>query len=186
MRHSEIQRLLPEIFRRTIVPGTPLSALLEVMELLHERASRAIGRWDELLDPLLTDDDWVPFLGRWLDQERFFEAGRATDHCDSGVTQSNRLGRLRELAGAGAQIAQWRGTARGLLLVLETVTGLPGQFMIDEQVRGPGSDVLPFHICVRAPASVLSDRCLLDRIIQQEKPAYVTYTLEFNGLPTPR
>ena len=35
MKQEEIERLLPWIFRRTVAPGSPLAAILEVMEVLH-------------------------------------------------------------------------------------------------------------------------------------------------------
>jgi phage tail-like protein len=183
MKHTDIQRLLPEVFRRTLQPGTPLSALLEVMELFHEPATEVIDRWDELLDPRRTDDDWVPFLARWLDLERFFESPqRGAESPLQQVPLSTGLGRLRELTAVAAQISQWRGTARGLRLILETVTGLPGEFTIDERVPGIDGRPLPFHINVQAPASVLPFKPLLERIIEQEKPAYVTFTLEFAAI----
>jgi len=37
MRHQAIERLLPAAFQRAATPGSPLRALLEVMEELHAR-----------------------------------------------------------------------------------------------------------------------------------------------------
>jgi hypothetical protein len=88
------------------------------------------------------------------------------------------LGRLRELVAAAVDISRWRGTARGLLLFLTTATGRT-DFEVDEAVPGPDGLPRPFHVRVRAPSEVEAHRLLLERIIEREKPAYVTYELLF-------
>lgn len=50
---------------------------------------------------------------------------------------------------------------------------------IEGQVPGDDGRPVPFHIRVRAPAEAAPHRALIARIIEQEKPAYVTYELEF-------
>jgi hypothetical protein len=90
------------------------------------------------------------------------------------------VGRLRELIAAAAYLSKWRGTSRGLLLFLETATGAAG-FKVDEHVPDQQGKARPFHIKVVAPAETASYDSLLRRIITIEKPAYVTYELEFAG-----
>jgi hypothetical protein len=82
------------------------------------------------------------------------------------------------LLAAAAYLSQWRGTARGLILFLEIATGTRG-FEISEQIAGPDGRPQPFHIRIRAPEAVRLHRVLIERIIESEKPAYVTYELEF-------
>jgi len=94
------------------------------------------------------------------------------------------LGRLRELAAAGVQLSRWRGTARGLLLFLSTATGRK-DFEVEERVAGPNGLPRPFHIRVSAPAELAAHRPMLERIIELEKPAYVTYELHFGQLSQP-
>ncbi|MBV8878575.1 MAG: hypothetical protein JO332_01300 [Planctomycetaceae bacterium] len=180
MKRDAIERLLPEVFRRTVRPGSPLAAILDVMEDLHAPAEDVLGRIDAILDPARTDDAFVPYLAGWLDLERLFD-----DPADgSGAAPAQRqpvstgLGRLRELIASAAWLSQWRGTCRGLQRFLEVATGVSG-FLIDEQVPGKDGQPLPFHIRVRAPGSVRAHRSLLERIIRLEKPAYVTYDLDF-------
>ena len=93
------------------------------------------------------------------------------------------MGCLRELVAAAAYLSKWRGTMRGLTLFLETATGAPG-FEINENVPDSDGSLRPYHIRVRAPEGVVSHRRLIEMIIEQEKPAYVTYDLEF-GLKGP-
>jgi phage tail-like protein len=178
MTRQEIEQLLPDVFQRTCLPGTPLFALLETMSALHEPAEQVLGELDAICDPLRTPDAFVPFLARWVDLERIFDPAPATESGEREVPISTGLGRLRELTVAAGTLTQWRGTRRGLLLFLTTATGLDG-FEINEKVAGEDGRILPFHIEVSAPSGALAHRVLLERIIKQEKPAYVTYTLRF-------
>ncbi|MFP2929003.1 phage tail protein [Pyxidicoccus sp. 3LG] len=167
MRSPDIQRLLPGVFQRTVLPGSPLLALLEVMEALHAPSEAVLARLEAHFDPRRAPDRFVPFLARWVGM-------------DLPVTTG--LGRLRELVAAAVEISRWRGTARGLRLFLTTATGRT-DFEVDEAVPGPDGRKRPFHVRVRAPAEVFAHRLLLERIIEREKPAYVTYELHFAPVP---
>jgi phage tail-like protein len=179
MKQSAIDRLLPLVYQRTIARGTPLDALLAVMEVLHEPSEAALRGLDAILDPRRAPDVFVPYLARWVDLDPLF--GPALDelsveHQEQPI--STGLGRLRELVATAAELSRWRGTAKGLLLFLETATGVHG-FEIDERVPGPGGQPRPYHIRVRAPAATADHRVLIERIIELEKPVHVTSELEF-------
>ncbi|MFL5345379.1 MAG: phage tail protein [Hyalangium sp.] len=169
MRSAEILRLLPGVFQRTAREGSPLLALLGVMDVLHAPSEATLEELDALFDPRRAPDRFVPFLARWVDLELPVTTG---------------LGRLRELVAAGVELSRWRGTARGLLLFLSTATGRK-DFELDERVPGPGGRPRPFHIRVRASAELAPHRPMLERIIELEKPAYVTYELQFMQPPQP-
>lgn len=177
MRRAEIEPLLPAVFRRTLRPGSPLDALLAVMSGLHAPAEEVLAALDAAFDPRRAEDAMVPFLARWVDLERLLDDGSGRDTRGSLPTG---LGRLRELVAAAARLSQWRGTARGLILFLETATGVPG-FAVDELVPGPGGLPRPFHIRVRVPAGAAPWRALIERIVAMEKPAYVTSELEIEA-----
>ncbi len=164
MKSAEILRLLPDLFQRTAREGGPLVALLRAMEALHTPSEAVLAELDALFDPRRAPERFVPFLARWVD-------------LDLPVTTG--LGRLRELVAAGVELSRWRGTARGLLLFLSTATGRQ-DFELDERVPGPGGAPRPFHIRVLAPAELAPHRPMLERIIEMEKPAYVTYELHFS------
>lgn len=182
MKRDAIELLLPEVFRRTVRQGSPLSAILDVMEELHAPDERVLDRIDAILDPARTDDAFVPYLAGWLDLERLFDDPADAYGSSTSPRQpvSTGLGRLRELIGSAAWLSQWRGTSQGLRRFLEIATGERG-FDIDERVPDKEGRPKPFHIRVRAPGSVRAHRSLLDRIIQYEKPAYVTYELDFGS-----
>lgn len=186
MIRAEIERLLPEIFRRTLLrpdrtyrEDAPLFVLLEIMELLHEPAELALRNLDATLDPRRTADEFVPFLACWVDLQRFFDE-RLGDERMPVSPISTGLGRLRELIAAAPTLSKWRGTAKGLRLFLETATGMHGAFVIDEG----RSEQSSFHLRVIAPDAARRHQPLIERIIAHEKPAYVTYELIFGDAPS--
>jgi phage tail-like protein len=179
MRRNEIERLLPEAFRAALVDSPPLADVLDVMEALHRPDEQVLDGLDAFFDPTRTDDRFVPLLARWVDLERLFVQS-ATGRVDPGEREpiSTGLGRLRELISRAAFLSRWRGTRVGLIAFLETATGAIG-FEIDEQVPGEAMRPRPFHIRVLAPSDQEPHRALLERIVELEKPAYVTYELAF-------
>jgi P2-related tail formation protein len=186
MKRNEIEQLLPEIFRRTVRPGNPLYALLAAMEALHAPSEAVLAELDRYLDPYRAPDSFVPYLARWVDLQRFLAEFPEPEESEGGagrpasVPFAGGLGRLRDLIATAASLSKWRGTAKGLLRFLETATGVHG-FEIDEAVPGPDGKPRSFHLGIRAPAEAQRYQALVERIIEMEKPAYVTYTLTFEG-----
>jgi len=178
MKQSEIETLLPEVFQRTIRPESPLSAILEVMEILHAPSEEILDHLDEYFDPYRTPDRFVPYLARWVDLERFLGDFPEELSAASPPSFPSGLGRLRELIMTAAFLSKWRGTTKGLLHFLETATGAKG-FEIHERVPDIEGRRRPFHILVRAPKSTKPYRELIEQIVETENPAYVTYDLEF-------
>jgi phage tail-like protein len=177
MKRNEIEHLLPGVFQRTSQPGNPLLALLAVMEALHTPSEAALDQLDAFFNPYRTPDRFVPYLTRWVDMDRLF--GDSARSADATLPPfPSGTGRLRELIAAAAYLSKWRGTAKGLRLFLETATGLPG-YEINGQVSGSDGRPRPFHVAIRAPAQAEPYRVLIERIIEMEKPAYVTYELQF-------
>ena len=167
MHREEIEQLLPGVFQRSARPGSALVALLDAMAALHEPIEDVLQRLEAIFDPRRTPDRFVPFLASWLDLGRVLPV-------------STGLAPLRELVAEAAAIAQTKGTARGLILLLETAVGASG-FVIHEEVPGPDGRPRPFHVRIVAPAAASPHRALVERIIESEKPAHVTYGLEFAG-----
>src|SRR5215208_7142386 len=82
------------------------------------------------------------------------------------------LGRLREVVAIAAHLSNWRGTAYGLISLLEAATGVSG-FRIDDDLRDERGRARPFRIRVHAPAAAEPHRALIRRIVEHEKPAHV-------------
>jgi phage tail-like protein len=180
MKREEIENLLPRVFRHTLRIGSPQNALLEVMELLHAPAEEVLMHLETYFSAYSTPDIFVPYLASWVDMDRFYpyycaqpaDLQRTVDPISTGT------GQLRELIAAAAYLSQWRGTAKGLKLFLETATGMKG-FELVENVADANGNPRPFHIRILAPPDSEPHIALIERIVEQEKPAYVSYDLEF-------
>ena len=119
----------------------------------------------------------MPYLAGWVDLDWLLVAA-PSEPVATNSTLASGLGPLRELVAAAADLARWRGTARGLLRFLDTATGVPG-FAIEENVSGDERRPRPFHLRIVAPAEAAVYRPLIERVIVAEKPAYATYELVF-------
>ena len=180
MKRDEIAQLLPAIFQRTLKEGSPLAGLLQVMEALQAPSEAVLARLDAIFDPRRTSDKFVPYLAYWADLTRLFDENLNSKNQSAfgGLTIATGLGRLRELIANAAYLSQWRGTKKGMLLFLQTATGIQN-FEIAENVDLTGQP-RPFHISVRGPKEGAQYSQLIERIVELEKPAYVTHEVSFN------
>lgn len=173
MHRDEIERLLPTMYQMSARPGSPLEALLEVMDDLHRPPEERLDDLDSVFDPYRAPDRFVPWLTKWLGLDWLVETewspGR---HPDPTTISSLGNGRLRDLVAIGHALAQWRGTEVALVLLLTTATGLDG-FSVDEPADRP------FHIVVTAPGSARPHEAVIRRSIQVMKPAAATAELVF-------
>lgn len=178
MKQTEIEALLPEIFQRTIQPDNLLDALLAVMEGLPAPSEEVLDNLERYFDPYRTPDHFLRYLAAWVDLSPLLR------NVSEGIEQEVLAlpvgsGWLRELIAQAVILSHWRGTSYGLQRFLETATGIMG-FEIDEQVGDKNiGENRPFHIRIRAPHASGRFRPLVEKIIEMEKPAYVTYELEF-------
>lgn len=170
MKREAIQRLLPSVYQPALQPGSPLTALLDAMEQLHAHDERVLERIHEHFDPYLAPDELVPFLAAWVDLD-WLLAASASDGAPRGFPAG--VGRLRNLVALAPELSARRGTAEGLRRLLETATGVAG-FEVDESGADP-----PFHVRVFAPAAAASLDPLVERIVQVERPAHVTYEIHY-------
>ena len=184
MKRNEIEQLLPAVFQRTLYEGNPLTALLEVMENLHAPTEDVLENLDAIFDPRRTSDEFVAFLAYWVNLNRLFdEAPDSKGQSDfSRHSMTSGFGHLRELIARAAYLSQWRGTRKGLLLFLQTAIGVE-DFAVEEHPLNAEGQARPFHIRVRAPQETTPHKALIERIIELEKPAYVTYELVFAETP---
>ncbi len=177
MDPRRIARLLPETYRSAVVPGEPLAAILEAMHALHAPSEAVLDRIDDFVHPLRAPDDFAVLLASWLDLDRYLDW--SGEH--EGVGRARYpagLGHLRVLSTLATHLLRWRGTRHGLERFLVAATGIPG-FAVDENPPGPDGAPIEFHIRVRAPAASRRLRDLVHRIVDAERPVYVTYDIEF-------
>jgi len=184
MRSEEIARFLPDVYQYTLtatVPGVTepdrrLLAALAAMEVLHAPSEEVLDGLDRFVDPLRTPERFVPYLTTWVDLDWLLRPATGEDVTSESLASG--VGTLRELVAAAAEFARWRGTARGLLRFLDTVTGIPG-FQVEEGVTGDDRAPRPYHLRVVAPAETEPFKPLIERVIDAQKPAYTTSELVF-------
>lgn len=178
MKKDEIKNYLPAVFQRTIHAGNPLTAFLEVMEMLHQPTEMVLNNIDLFFDARRTSAEFLPFLAQWVNLNRIFKTVGTNDLNSPLMPEINAL---RELIANAAYFSRWRGTKKGLLLFLQTATDTQG-FEIQEKVPDENGQTRPFHIKIRVPQTVEPKRDLIRCIIESEKPVYLTYEIEFYQL----
>jgi phage tail-like protein len=179
MKRVDIELLLPEIFRRTLSRqgDSPLLAFLDVMERLHAPSEAVIDSLDTFFDPYRAPDVFIPYLASWLDLDPLWIDSPERFTAKTLPPFPTGVGRLRALVAEAAFLSQWRGTAKGLLRFLEVATGEQG-YRIDENVVDEHGSIIPFHIRVHVPMAASPYMTLIRRIVEREKPAYVTFELQ--------
>lgn len=165
MRRQAIERLLPAVYQRTAGPGGVLGALLDVMEQMHAPDEARLSTVDDLFAAYRTPERFVAFLASWVALEPF-------------TAPAVPVGRLRDLVATGAELAQWRGTATGLIAMIETALGVTGVTVQEPPGRA-------FHIVVRVPAAAAGHLDLVRRITEAVKPAATTYEVSIVDIEEP-
>ena len=183
MKQAQILDRLPDVFKEGATPDNPLAAIVAVMEDLHARDEEILSRFGAYLDPRRTTDPFVPYLAAWVDLAWLLVDPPDDPYAEPGTPFAGGLGALRELVAGAAQAAKWRGTAAGLVHMLETATGTEG-YEIDESVTDAHGRPLPFHIRVVVPASAARYLNLVARIVEHEKPAHVIADVTLVGAPS--
>lgn len=163
MRRDAIERLLPAAFARAATPGSVLGALLDVMEALPAPDEAVLDSVGDLFDAYRAPDAFVAFLAGWVALDDLL-AQRAPG---GAARLPVPVGRIRNLVAESAALASWRGTPRGLRMLLETMTGVPG-FVVEEPADRP------FHVRVHVPADAAPYLDLVTRVVRTAKPAATT------------
>lgn len=177
MNKHEILRLLPGIFQHTVPTGEEdnlLMGLLAVMERHHQPVEAVLDGMDQVFNPEIATSPFLSLMAQMV----------GLGELVSPIAGSELIpnGRLRDLILTAVELAQLRGTKKGLQQMLEAATGMAPYIIQDDPHT-------PYHIIIRCPVKALSHLRLLRQIISLEKPAYVTYQLESDHAPngsTPR
>ncbi len=181
--HSLYLRFLPQLYREVDFVGR----LLHIFEQALEPSVWALeGMW-AYLDPNTAPVALLPFLSHWV-------GWQMPDYLD--------LPTQRRLIRQAVELYRWRGTRRGLRLYLHLFTGLPlddhipsehDKHICIQEPFGPGfvlgdtrlgyetllggGQAYHFSVILRPLPHISLDRKLIDKIIEQEKPAFCTYDL---------
>lgn len=175
MRRNEIARFLPGVYQLALHPidtsglgqDTLLAAALDAMEELQDPCEQKLNQLDSYIDPRRAPDEFVSYLAGWVDLD-WLTGGRVT----------TGPGRLRELVARAMALSRWRGTAHGLTEFLVTATGSAG-FHIDDAPTDESGAARPFHLRITAPEAMRPHAAMIERILDAEKPASVTYEVSY-------
>ena len=181
MEPNQILRFLPENYRFAAGDARgPMAALLGVMDELQAPDETIIEHFDDYISPYRAPDDFVMLQASWLGLDRYFDwsggrpgAGRPVYR--AGVSQ------LRLLVAEAAELLRQRGRTATLLRFLVVATGVRG-FRIAEE---PEEGQRPFHFTLEAPFEARPLERLVVRIVDGERPAHATYTIEFAAAASP-
>ncbi len=182
MRRQTIERLLPAAYQRAAVPGSVLSALLEVMETLHAPDEEILADVDALFAAYTARQDFLPFLASWVTLDYLVGPPRTRAAVrQGGVPRAEgRLllpaERIRDLIAHSAELAPMRGTLLGLTRFLTIATGCDG-FVIRESADRP------FHFMVHIPREASAYRGVIGHVVEHEKPVAATFTLSHDEGP---
>lgn len=169
------ERLLPEVFRRAALPGSPLAAVLDTIGTLLGPAEEVIGTVDAAFSPYRSPPAMLPYLASWLDLDRYLRPGpegpASLFPAGEGALR-NLLARTTTLGGA-------RGTPASLIAMLETACDLRG-FQLQEGLSASG-EARSFHVLIRAPPGAAALAELVEQVVACEKPAYVTHEVVYDG-----
>jgi phage tail-like protein len=178
MRPDRIARFLPEIYRLTLgARHGVLDSLLDAMAELHEPSEEVLDELDRYIDPVRTPDRFLPMLAGWLDLAAYLDwsGGRK----ESGEPRfAPGPDRLRLLVTRAADLNSRRGTRAALEEFLSVATGIGG-FTVEENPPDAQRVPRPFHVCVHAPDAAKRYGDLIGRIVEAERPAYVTYEIVY-------
>ncbi|GGO30314.1 phage tail protein [Deinococcus humi] len=176
MKRPDLERLLPEVMQRAAQPGQPLAAALDVMEGLITPVEDTLSGVDAVLSPYRAPDAFLPWLAGWLDLDGLLRPGPLEKQYAPGLTQ------LRLLIARTMPLNFMRGTARGLIGVLEAATGVSG-FHVQENVTASGGP-RAFHLLVLAPPESAVYAELVQQLVELEKPVALTHEVVWPA-PTP-
>jgi phage tail-like protein len=176
MKQNEIKQLLPSVIQRTVHEGNLMEAFLQVMEDLHTPTEDILVKIDAVFDPYRTADRFVPFLASWVDFD-YVLGGLSDEEVLRSPAYAPWMSCLRNLIAHAAYLSQWRGTNKGLITFLQLATGIGG-FKIDEAVLDEEKKIRPFHLKITVPPGAAAFTDLIKRIVDTEKPIYVTYELD--------
>lgn len=199
MKDTDIAQLLPSIMCSSLASnsenpdGCVLNALIKTMEKMHEPTEKLLGSLEAEFNPSRAQEALLPMLAHWLNIDRLYKPESLGEQRAIWArrTAPTEVGYLRELLTRAVELSRWRGTCYGLQAMLSTATGVNTYRIYEnvgiKQATDAGAwqpdlegEPIPFHLLVIIPDAAQRYIALIQRIIHQEKPAYVTATI-LNG-----
>jgi phage tail-like protein len=176
-RKSSYLQYLPAIYRDDVLMGQ----LLLIFESIMMPIEHTVDSVTSYFDPEIAPRHFLNWLGSWLDLS--LDPNWPEDKC-------------RELVKSAAELYRWRGTKWGLSEYIRIYTGIepeiyeyqPGMILGNETRLGSsaqlGSGEAWYHFTIVLPFDKKGeiDHTRLRTIIDAQKPAHSTYTLQFKQI----
>ena len=173
-RNSRYLKYLPAIYRDDDFIGQ----FLLIFEDMMTPIERTVDNIPSYLDPFMAPRPFTNWLASWLDLT-----------LDPDWPES----RCRELVRSAAELYQWRGTRRGLSEYIRIYTGILPEIqesvpsmMLDNDTHlghetqlGNGLPWYHFNVIVTVDKYDKIEDTKLRSIIEIQKPAHSTYSLQF-------
>lgn len=162
MKESDLARLLPGVFQRTLRTGGVLEAFVGVMSGLMAPDEQVLAGLHRYFGAYTAPDAFVTLLAHWGGLHHLLE-GRA-----QAIGRRISATRLRMVVESLSDFAKWRGTRRGLEGLLRMATG--ESITVLDQAR-------PYCVQVVMPASARGQVDQVAVILEQELPASVVWAV---------
>ena len=165
---SYLLQYLPEVYR-----GDPfLARFLLIFEGILAPIERTLDSMTAYFDPATTRPEVLEWLAGWL-----------------GIALDERwpLQRRRTFVRQASTLFAQRGTRRGLVVAIESLTGVAPE-IVEATVADLSADPtrqFSFQVKLPAVADEAIDREALEALIELEKPAFAAYSLELAGEAAP-
>ena len=172
-QRSSYLKYLPAIYSESDFMGRFLMIFEDVLGPVEEM----LDNLAHYFSPGLASEGLLPWLASWLDLV---------------LDESWPLERRRDLMKGAVELYRWRGTKKGLTDYLRTYTGVEpiitegfGSLTLGENSRlgwntilGDMDSQFTFKVTIETEDSTVIDLVQIRSIIDAEKPAYSSYTLE--------
>lgn len=178
---TPVNRRLPQRPKDWLVGQLPLGLFeddllqrfVSIFQTISDGVLDQVDNLGHLLDPAVAPTPMVRFLGQWLGEEAL------QGDLDDLVA--------RRWVSAGPELARWRGTARGLSMLLELVTGGPVVVTDNGRVRvegrnddtdpDGGGDLTPAPVVIRVSRMGAVGPADLEALVRRELPAHVAFAM---------
>lgn len=168
MNRDKIIQLLPWIMRKNLTEDSPLDTIVTIMSEYINPINQKYNDLNDFFNPLKTSPEMVYHMACWFHVEWIF--GRGTFGLITSNTEEGRdtLLKLRRVVSDIEHIIWWKGTAKGLKLLLERVLNTRNIEIINQE----------FHFQLKIEKNKNLDLDLLHRVVEHEKAAAMTWSLE--------
>ncbi|HEY5663223.1 MAG TPA: phage tail protein [Ilumatobacter sp.] len=170
-RHDWLVQQLPV----GMVDDDFLVRFLSIFQTVSDTVLHQVDTLSHMFDPTVAPDPMVRLMGRWI----------GIDWIDPSLDDELQ----RTMVLQYAELLQWRGTRRGMQLLLETISGAPAVVVDSGGVYHEGeAPAAPPHVRLEVESTGWADVDDLIEIVKAEVPATVTFELRVAGRtvwPTP-